>query len=201
MLKRYCVSHFLSLRVISVFKPLLCQAGTKFNCHPFGLPGEFYVVLRHGRRPWDFGRWLPYVISQMSLVPCPCCFPKLWLFRLPPHPIPHRAGKSARVIESEPKDQPIPLSLQVSTVSPIGLLKSGTWFPIQTLQTSLFLLSPGEGWGCPFSGNTLLLSCSKTPDHGLNKVPSVLHTTRPILELQTTSVSAPLKSLAPGIIV
>ena len=119
----------------------------------------------------------------------------------PPRPIPHRAGKSARVIESEPKDQPIPLSLQVSTVSPIGLLKSGTRFPIQTLQTSLFLLSPGEGWGSPFSGNTLLLSCSKTPDHGLNKVPSVLHTTRPILELQTTSVSAPLKSLAPGIIV
>ena len=99
-----------------------------------------------------------------------------------PHSTP---GKSAGMTESESKDQPISPSPQVSAASPTGLLKSGTWFPVQTLQTSLFLLSPGRGWGCPFSGDTVLLSCSKTPHHGLNKVPSVLYTMRPILELQT----------------
>ena len=179
MLKRYCVSHFLSLRAISVSKPLLCQAGRKFNCHHFGLPGRFYVVLRLGKCPWGFGHCY---FSDVPC-PCPCRFPKLWPFLLPPTP--HRAGKSAGMTEAESKDQPIPPSPQVSATSPTGLLKSGTCFPVQTLQTSLFLLSLGRGWRCPFSRDTLLLSCSKTPHHGLNKVPSVLYTMRPILELQT----------------
>ena len=111
-----------------------------------------------------------------------------------PHSTP---GKSAGMTESESKDQPISPSPQVSAASPTGLLKSGTWFPVQTLQTSLFLLSPGRGWGCPFSGDTVLLSCSKTPHHGLNKVPSVLYTMRPILELGIHMLSNNL-SRSPG---
>lgn len=121
----------------------------------------------------------------MSLVPALVVSLNYGPFCCPPPSTPHRAGKSAGMTEAESKDQPIPPSPQVSAASPTGLLKSGTWFPVQTLQTSLFLLSPGRGWGCPFSRDTLLLSCSKTPHHGLNKVPSVLYTMRPILELQT----------------